>query len=190
MSAKADFSFPHAWQAEILSGRPLILPQRRYIYPHDAEEIERGALEVLVRPASDAPFLATLALGFADPVAPTGVWSCPNADELCAVAGGYAYIVSTAAPEEFTQIEFRPVLHVESVVAHNLLLFAGSYALLAWGHSGLAWKSERLSSEGLRITGIRGDELHGLGWDLMADREIPFTIDVRTGKKLAVSSQQ
>jgi hypothetical protein len=201
-SAHPVLAFPHAWTAEILRERPPILPSRRFTYPREADEVERGALEVLVRPEtagpetagpetarpeatrpdSAAPFLATFALGFADPIAPSGLWSCPNPDELCAVAGGYAYIVNTRAPEQFSQLAFRPVLHIEPLLTHNLLLFAGSYALLAWGPGGLAWTTPRLSSEGLRITAIEGDELRGFGWDLMADREIPFTIDLRTGK--------
>jgi hypothetical protein len=182
MSARVNLAFPHPWNAEILSERPLILPPRHFTYPREAEEIERGALEVLVRPESGVPFLATFALGFADPVAPSGLWSCPGADDLCAVSGGYAYIVNTRAPERFSRLDFRPVLHIEPLLAHNLLLFAGSYALLAWGPSGLAWKTARLSSEGLRIASIEGNELRGFGWDLMADRDIPFTVDLPTGK--------
>src|SRR5208337_1156716 len=55
----AGLSFPHRWQAEVLQARPLILPARHFVYPHEAEEVERGALEVLVRPDSVAqPFLA------------------------------------------------------------------------------------------------------------------------------------
>lgn len=184
MRAAIDVAFAHSWQAEILRERPLILPPRHFTYPREAEEIERGALEVLVRPETDSPFLATFALGFADPVAPSGLWSCPNADELCAVAGGYAYIVNTRAPEQFSQIEFRPVFHVQPIVEHELLLFGGSHALLAWGKCGLAWKSPRLSSEGLRITGMSATEIQGFGWDLMTDREIPFTIDPATGERL------
>ena len=187
MTARIDLAFPHAWTAEILRERPLILPPRHFIYPREAEEIERGALEVLVRPETarpetEPPFLATFALGFADPVAPSGLWSCPSASELCAVAGGYAYIVDTRAPERFTQIDFRPVFHVEPVLTHNLLLFAGSTALLAWGAVGLAWKSQRLSAEGLRIVGVDGDALHGFGWDLRSDKEVPFAVDLKTGR--------
>src|SRR5579871_1105225 len=48
-----DFSFPHTWTAEILAARPLILPPRHYVYPRDAEEVERGALEVLIRPLAN-----------------------------------------------------------------------------------------------------------------------------------------
>jgi hypothetical protein len=45
-----DLSFPHRWQAEILAARPLILPPRHFVYPREAEEVERGALEVLIKP--------------------------------------------------------------------------------------------------------------------------------------------
>ena len=184
MTPSLDLTFAHSWQAEILRQRPLILLPRQFTYPREAEEVERGALEVLIRPASDAPYLATFALGFAGSVVPTGVWSCPNPDEICAVAGGYAYVVHAAAPEEFTQIVFRPVLEVRTLVSHNLLLFTGSHALLAWGASGLAWQTPRLSSEGLRITEVRDKQLHGFGWDVITDRETPFAIDLRTGRRV------
>ncbi len=180
-------SFPHNWQAEILPARPLILPTRHFVYPRDAEEVERGALEVLVRPgAKDAqPFLATCALGFRDPAAPTGIWSTPNPEEVCAVSGGYAYIVDTAAPERFTMIAYRPVLEVRPVVPAGLLLFVGHHSILAWGRRGEAWETEKLSSEGLTITAVDGNVLRGLGWDLMTDRETPFALDLRTGMRVS-----
>lgn len=179
-----ELAFRHSWQAEILRERPLILPRRQFTYPREAEEIERGALEVMVRPGGNEPFLATFALGFADPAAPSGLWTCPGKDELCAVAGGYGYIVDTHRPERFTHLAFRPVLQIRTLQQHQLLLFAGHYALAAWGLSGQAWESPRLSSEGLRIVEIHGNELHGFGWDLLSDREVPFAIDLRTGERL------
>ncbi|HTV82376.1 MAG TPA: hypothetical protein VME18_06980 [Acidobacteriaceae bacterium] len=179
----ADFTFLHSWEAEILAERPLILPPRRFVYPREAEEVERGALEVMVRPVEGAAFLATFALGFADPMAPTGLWSCPNHEELCAVSGGYAYVVNTREPERFTHLPYRPVLEVRVLQEQGLLLFAGHYALLAWGEGGQAWQTARLSAEGVRIAEIRGNGLHGFGWDLMTDREVPFTVDLRTGER-------
>ena len=178
-----NLAFPHSWQAEILPKRPLIKPLRCYTYPREAEEVERGALEVMVQPAGKAPkFLATFALGFSDPKAPTGIWSCPNADEMCAVAGGYAYIVNSMEPASFTHIAFRPVFQPLPLPERNLLLFAGHQALLAWGADGEAWQTRRLSSEGIRITEMRGDRIYGFGWDLMTDREVPFIVDLRTGE--------
>lgn len=184
MDPVSHLDFAHSWQAEILPRRPPILPPRRFIYPREAEEIERGALEILVRPASDAPFLATFALGFADPAAPTGLWSCPRPAELCAVAGGYAYIVDADNPQRFSHLPFRPVLEVRPLPEHRLLVFASHQSLLAWGEDGLAWQSPRLSSEGLRLIEIRGHELRGLGWDLFTDRDVAFVLDLRTGDLL------
>jgi hypothetical protein len=181
-----DITFPHRWQAEILPARPMILPARQFVYPLYAEEVERGALEVLIRRGdNEQPFLATCALGFRDPAAPSGLWSCPDADEICAVSGGYAYIIETAAPERFTMISFRPVLEVRAALEAGLLIFVGHRSLIAWGAQGKAWESDRLSDEGVGITSIDGARLHGLGWNMATDKETPFTLDLKTGLKVS-----
>jgi hypothetical protein len=181
-----DLSFPHRWQAEVLAARPLILPPRHFVYPQAAEEVERGALEVLVRPdATDAqPFLATCALGFRDPAVPSGLWSTPKPEELCAVAGGYAYLIDTTMPERFVMIPYRPVLEIRPLVSESVLLFVGHHSILAWGHDGQAWESEKLSDEGVTITGNHGGILRGTGWEMIRDREKPFALDLRTGSLL------
>ena len=183
-----DFSFPCTFKAEILSARPVILPARHFVYPRDVEEVERGALEVLVRTNEPgaSPFLATCALGFRDPVVPTGLWSAPNPDEICALAGGYAYIIDTAAPDRFTMLPYRPVLHVKPVVDQGLLLFVGNRTILAWGAAGVAWETRKLSDEGVTITSVEGGQLHGQGWNLMTDKETPFTLDLQSGALIKV----
>jgi hypothetical protein len=185
-----DLTFPHHWQAEILPARPLILPARQFVYPLHAEEVERGALEVLVRPDGGVqPFLATCALGFRDPAVPSGVWSCPNSDEICAVSGGYAYVISSTAPERFTMIAFRPVLEVRAAPAEGLLLFVGHHGIIGWGSAGQAWQSVKLSDEGVSIKSIEGGRLHGLGWNMITDRETPFTLDLKTGSIISKNSR-
>ena len=179
-----DFSFPHSWSVGVLETRPLIAPTRQFVYPKEAEEVERGALELLVKPAQGDAFLATCALGFADPAAPTGVWSCPHADWLCAVSGGYAYLIDTLQPQQWSMISYRPVLQVRALPEQQLLLFVGHHSILAWGRDGQAWQTERLSWEGIEITGIDGDRLTGIGWDLMADKDVAFVIDLRSGERL------
>ena len=209
-----DLGFPHDWQAEVLPERPLILPLRHFIYPREAEEVERGALEILIRPAAviessssmGAPglvsetwetatarqskkpsvqeFLATCALGFRDPAVPTGLWSTPEPEKICAVSGGYAYLIDTTAPKRFTMIPYRPVLQVRPLPAQGLLLFVGHHAIFAWGASGQAWESGKLSDEGLTITQVESGVLRGLGWNMMADKETTFLIDLRTGSRI------
>ena len=198
-----DLSFPHHWQAEILPARPLILPARHFVYPRQAEEVERGALELLIRPAAeavdvsspkplpDAPsspfakeFLATCALGFLDPAVPTGIWSAPNPEEICAVSGGYAYLIDTSDPDRFTMLPCRPVMEVRPLPAQGLLLFVSHRSILAWNRDGQAWQAERLSSEGVVVASIDGSVLHGLGWDLFTGKEFPFALDLRTGLRI------
>jgi hypothetical protein len=145
--ANLNLMFPSSWVAEILPARPLILPKKQFVYPQQAEEVERGALEVMVQPATGEPFLATCALGF-------------------------------------EQIVYRPVLEVRALPDQGLLLFVGHHSLLAWGAGGKVWQTERLSSEGVTITGVEGDVLLGVGWDLMTDADLPFVLDLKTGKRM------
>ena len=177
--------FPHEWRAEVLRTPPLIAPARQFTYPRqiagEEDALARGALLVQVQPAAGGTFLATCALGFTDPTMPTGIFACPNPRELCAVAGGYAYLIDTASPEHSTHIPLKPVTEVLALVDHGLLLFAGFHSILAWGSYGLAWQTARLSYEGLRITGVDGGSLHGFGWNLMTDKEVAFSVDLCTG---------
>jgi hypothetical protein len=178
--------FAQNWSAEILKTPPLIAPVRQFIYPQqivgEEDALARGALQLMVRSADATTFLATCALGFTDPAMPTGVLACPDPAEMCAVAGGYAYVIDTANPERCTHIALKPVVEVLPLVAQKLLLFVGFHSLVAWGKDRVAWASARLSWEGVRITKIEGDTLHGLGWNLLMDREVGFSLDLLTGQ--------
>ena len=185
-SAKDAQEFPHNWSVEILKAPPLIAPARQFIYPQqiagEEDALARGALQLMVRPASGGTFLATCALGFTDPAMPTGVFACPNAVQMSAVAGGYAYIIDTTQPVLCTHIALKPVVEVRPLVPQGLLLFIGFHSMVAWGRNGLAWESARLSWEGVRIVSVDGDVLHGMGWNLLTDREVAFSLDLLTGK--------
>jgi hypothetical protein len=178
-----NLGFAHEWQVEILPARPAILPARHFVYPRDAEEVERGALELLVRHDGNgaAPFLATCALGFRDGAVPTGIWSTPSPRQMCAVAGGYAYLIDTVAPERFTMLPCRPVLEVHALAVQELLLFVDHRTILAWDAHGQAWHTGKLSDEGVEVKSVEGRWLRGLGWNLMADKETPFLLDLQNG---------
>jgi hypothetical protein len=190
LSVTTNLAFPHAWRAEVLITPPLIAPARQFTYPRpvpgEEDALARGALQLLIHPEAGGSFLATCALGFTHPNMPTGLYSCPNPQELCAVAGGYAYILNTASPEVSTHIPLRPVVEVLTLPDQGLLIFAGFHTLLAWGTDGLAWQTARLSWEGLRLAGISVAEdgtptLTGLGWNMHTDKEVEFAVDLRTG---------
>jgi hypothetical protein len=147
------------------------------------EEVERGALQIYFRsqPQAEAA-MATFALGFADPSLPHGVWSCPIPGQMCAIAGGYAYVLDVGNPENWMQIPYRPVTWIGAAPEHKLLLFASFHRLWALGVEGQAWETDRLSWEGLRVTEIEGQHLQGFGWDLETDAEVAFKVDLSTGE--------
>jgi hypothetical protein len=179
-------AFAQDWRAEILKKAPMIAPARQFTYPQqiagEEDALARGALQLMIHPASGGTFLATCALGFTDPAMPTGIFACPRAQEMCAVAGGYVYIIDTAQPEHCTHVAMKPVVEARALPEQKLLLFIGFHSILAWGEQGLAWETAKLSWEGVRITEIEGGTLHGFGWNLMTDKEVAFSVDLLTGQ--------
>jgi len=178
--------FAHDWDVEILKAPPLIAPVRQFLYPQqiagEEDALARGALQLMVRPSAGGSFLATCALGFKDPSMPSGVFPCPDSGEMCAVAGGYAYLIDTLEPALCKLLALKPVVEIRPLTAQGLLLFVGFHSVAAWGRDGLAWESARLSWEGVRITGMDGGTLHGMGWNLLTDREVAFSVDLLTGQ--------
>jgi hypothetical protein len=178
--------FQSDWRAKVLASTPLIAPARQFTYPlrvaGEEDAMARGALLIEVQPAAGGTFLATCALGFTNPAMPTGVYACPRGNELCAVAGGYAYVIDTATPERCTQIPLKPVVEVVVLGEQGLLVFVGFHAMAAWGRDGLAWVTGRLSWEGVRITGVEGRTLDGMGWNMPTDKEVPFSVDLGSGR--------
>ena len=178
-------AFRRTWAAEILRVAPLIAPARRFVYPvnvpGEEDALSRGALLVEVRPAAGGSFLATCALGFREPSLPSGLWSCPAPDDLLIVAGGYGYLVPTLEPARCTFLPLRPVTSVLAASQAGILLLAGFHTVLAIGHEGVRWQTERLSWEGVTLRQVQGNTLHGEGWDMFADREVPFQVDLTTG---------
>ena len=183
MSSGAGFE--KYWSAEILKAAPLIAPARQYVWPMriagEEDALARGALLLMVRPASGGQYLVTCALGFRDPSMPTGVFGCPDPEQICAVAGGYAYLASASAPEKCVQVGMKPVVEVHPAVEACLLLFVGFHTIQAWGRDGLVWETGRLSWEGVRVTEVSATEAVGMGWDLRGDVEVEFRVDLRNG---------
>ena len=186
----AQNAFPKTWEARLLPELPLIIPARGFVYPlhipGEEAAMGRGALLLDVKPANGTNFLAQCALGFLDPSLPTGLFTCPRADDLLAIAGGYAYLVDTLAPERCLHLPLRPVTKILSAPDPDgqagLILLAGFHNIIAIDSNGLRWQSARLSWEGVTMIEVRDGHLHGTGWNMRTDREVPFSIDLATGQ--------
>jgi hypothetical protein len=179
-------AFAKSWQADVLPAPPLIALARQFVYPlhvpGEEDAMARGALLLQVKPASGGTFLATCALGFRNASLPTGVFACPRPDDLLAVAGGYAYLVDTLHPERCLHVTLKPVTAILAAPANGVLLLAGFHYVIAIGPDGIAWQSERLSWEGVTLGELSATTLYGTGWNLHTDKEVPFELDLATGK--------
>jgi hypothetical protein len=184
-----DHTFPSAYSVEEMAApaatQPLVqLAPREPVsfFPADIEpEIERVPAVALRVTTPAKTWVGVFAKAFESEHVSNGLWACPDPQSLCVVAGGYAYVVNAADPRQWQKLDANPVTDVRPVRERELLVFADYLALTAWGRRGKLWSTERLTWDGLRITEVTADELRGFGWDLQADREVEFVVDLATG---------
>jgi hypothetical protein len=183
-----EFAFPRNYEAKVLELAPLPHPlEKLYHFPVELEEGDRSGAYVRVVPPKGPAWSGFFAQGFDSDQVVTCVASCPDPDSLCVVAGGYGHVVNAGDPKQWLQIEQRPITDLRSVSGFSphesgLLLFTGFTSVVALGRDGIAWTTERLSWEGVRLGKITGGELHGFGWDPASDKEAAFVVDLATGK--------
>lgn len=178
-----DFVFPRNYDVALLEAAPPVHPvEKLHHYPVELEEGDRSGAYLRVVPRQSPAWYGFFALGFDSDQVVNRVCSCPDPDSLCAVVGGYAYVVKADDPGKWFRIEQRPVVDLRVDLESGLLLFTGFTTITALGHEGLRWASGRLSWEGVTVTGIAGGKLHGRGWDAISDKEVPFEVDLTTGK--------
>jgi hypothetical protein len=174
--------FPRSYEFKVLESYPLVNPAEEFHqFPTRLEEGDRTGIYLRVMPPGAAPWVGFFAQGFASDQVANGIYSCPAPQSICVAASGYAYLVDAVNPQNWLQIEQRPVVEVRPIPALKLLLLIGFTTITALGTDGQLWTTERLSWEGLSIRDVQGTVLHGMGWDLMADKEVPFELDLLTG---------
>lgn len=178
-----DFTFPHSYEAMILDGPPPVHPlEKLYHFPVELEEGDRAGTYVRVVPQHGPAWSGFFALGFNSEQVVSAICSCPDPEAVCVVVGGYAYVANVADPVRWFQVEQRPVVDLRVVAKADLLLFSGFTSMTAVRKEGIAWQTEKLSWEGIRIVSVDSERLHGFGWDAMSDQEVPFEVDLDTGK--------
>ena len=179
-------SFPQTWAARILTAPPLIAPARQFVYPQhipgEEDAMNRGALLLDVKPAASPNFLATCALGFREISLPTGIFACPHPDHLLALAGGYAYLIDTQSPRPLRPSSPPPRHPDPPCPCRRLILLAGFHNVLALDANGFAGNPRASAGKASPSPHTDAQHLHGTGWNMHTDREVPFTVDLLTGE--------
>jgi hypothetical protein len=183
--------FAHNYHVQVLDSYNLVNPlEKLHQFPTKLDEGDRTGTYVRVLPANSSAWIGFFALGFDSPDVASGIYSCPDPDWICVVAGGYGYLVNVRDPEQWRQIEQRPIVQVKAVPELKLVIFSGFTSITVLAESQRVWTSERLSWEGISISKIEGTIAYGKGWDAIADKEVPFELDLLTGKSRGGAAPQ
>jgi hypothetical protein len=182
MTGKLDLTFPHRYEVEQLGELPSGAGEReRRYFPGASEEGGRDGLLIRVKPDVGEPWIGIFAYGDGTPAATTGIYSCPDERSFCIISAGDGYIVRADDPLTWEEIQAYPVLDVRPVLARSLLVFVDFTSILAYGRTGVAWRTGQISSDGLEVKEITSRYIRGLAFDAVQQREVDFLVDLETG---------
>src|SRR4029077_11125831 len=117
---RQDFTFPKSYEIRVLDGSGLVNPvERSHQYPAELEESDRTGIYLRVIPQQGDPWVGFFSLGFDSDKVVNALYSCPDPDSLCVVAGGYGYAVKTDDPNQWWRVEQRPVTDVRVLPEHK-----------------------------------------------------------------------
>lgn len=178
-----DATFDSSFTVEPLEELPPLGEIRRFYFPGASSAGGRDGVLIKVTPgqADIEPWVGVFAFGLISPKGVSGIFTCPNCDHLCVVARGAGYIVTAANPSQHELVEAEPVMGVYPVASSGVLVFADYLRLTAYSQKGRAWRTARLSWDGLQIDYINDGWLRGKGWSSPENRHVAFTVDLRTG---------
>jgi hypothetical protein len=176
----ADMTFPHAYECALIDDLPgHLLPH--YFYPGGTQRGGRDGLVVRTRSASGREWLGTFAFGSIARDGISGISSLPDPTRICVVSRGQGYIVNAEMPESWETVDATPVMAVRPILSQGIAVFATYVDLVAYGVSGIKWRTRRLAWDSLRITEVTDLVIRGEFWDVRSGEIRTFAVDAVTG---------
>jgi hypothetical protein len=177
-----DLTFDHNYDVTILPETPWEVIGHGLIYfPGIAD-----GLTVTVEPNVGHPWTGLFVFGGMSPDrGVSGVYACPGGDRLFVIAKGGGYLVCADNPSEWEEVRMDPILAVRPIVEEQLIVFADDVNLLAYGSSGVVWKTDRLVMDWLVILNVQPGLIRCSGWDPAAEKDVEVDVDPKTGRVLS-----
>lgn len=180
MSVEVDLSFPHRFGCDVLEELPGAEASRPHYFPGNREGGRDGVI-VRVGPEGREAWVGVFAFGNFGKLGISRVFSMPAADKVCVVARGAGYIVSASSPADWEEVGAVPVIDARSALSVGAIAFATHTDVLAYGESGVKWRTKRLAWDGLKIIAVGDRTLVGEYWDIREERMRTFEVDLMTG---------
>ena len=181
-----DLSFAHSYDVEeppeLPASGTLKLPL--HYFPRPGARAEHDGLWLKTVPGRGSPWVGVFAFGYQSPPAISRVVSSPDPSRVCVISKGAAYVVKAEDPDSWDRLPVTPVLDVRAIPEHQLLIFSDFTRLAAYGRNGLAWRSDRVCWDSLKILHITRDTIEGSGYDPTKAKDSRFVVDIKTGRPL------
>ncbi|HEV2399093.1 MAG TPA: hypothetical protein VGS27_19260 [Candidatus Sulfotelmatobacter sp.] len=184
---ETDFVFAHSYETEGIPelpgtgtfGIPILY------FPTPSHRPEHNGTWLKITPSTGNSWIGVFKFLFESPDRFSRVLSTPDPNRVCVVSGSAGYIVKVDEPEIWEEIVI-PVLGVQPLSKHKLLIFSDFTGLAAYGRNGLVWKSKQLCWDELRILKVTDTTIEGAGYDPTnsISNESHFAVDIATGRSL------
>lgn len=185
-----SLGFSADYKVRRFAGEPAAGTALQFLRRPDAQvginfQSAKSGLALEVEPNCGRPWIGEYQGG---PEGIDGVFATPSTDTVCVIVKGQGYWVPVLDPQHYQVVRSTPIKRVIPIVDRRILVFVDFSRIVAYGAAGFLWLTPDLSWDGLEITDIGTDVILGTGWDSPAGRQVPFSVDLRTGESEGGSS--
>ena len=85
-------------------------------------------------------------------------------------------------PQIWETVHLFPIRDVRVILERKLLVFVNFTTIAAYNSQGIAWTTDRLSWDGLKIIEVTDNYIRGLAWDSPQGRDVEFVVELATGR--------
>jgi hypothetical protein len=149
-----DLQFARHFHCEVLDEIPNVEDRRRHFFP----EAGRDGLLLRMTPRDAESWIGTFAFGAGRF---SRVLSLPDPEKVCVVSRGEGYIVSARDPRAWEALRFAPITDARAAPAAGVVVFAKLTEMMAYGATGVRWRTGRLAWDGLKILEVTGKSITG-----------------------------
>lgn len=168
----------HDYEVAQLDEIPTVETTKLMYFPANAKAGFGDALLLRCMPTSGEPWIGVFAREHSSGL--LALYSCPSRTHFLVVAGGRGYLCNAEDPRRSSEVPCYPIAGVHVAAEAGLLLLNDFTTVTALGRDGVAWKTGRISWDGITFDRVDAMEAEGRASDPTGPAR-RFVIDLGTG---------
>lgn len=131
-----QMEFNHDYEVESLGWSHESSPHANYVhYPEIAATEGKEVLTIFIKPRNGEPWTGVFAAGRGGI---SGIYACPDSEQLCVIARGNAYLINVIVPKKFS-VHNWIVNQAYSLIDQSRLIIIHTDGLCALDEDGISW---------------------------------------------------